>query len=248
MDKKNSKLVKGALAGVAVVALAAGGSTWSAFSDFQDVTGNHAGAGFLRLNLNNQTGQTAAVPIDWGNLAPGYGSTRMIWLASNDGDSVPSGTLSATFSNLQDQENSCSSHTEEVLDDCEAGGTPGEVSHFINFQTSYYPELTQDQCATYPSQNTPPANSYKAFFPSDQGNLVGAATGAGNTYKLKENQSNDDLVLDPGEGVCIGFTAYWPVNSTQVPEFGNDDNWAQGDSMSFDIRFTLEQVGYQTPA
>ena len=41
----NSKLVKGSLAGVACLALAAGGSTFAAFSDFGTIADNSVQAG-----------------------------------------------------------------------------------------------------------------------------------------------------------------------------------------------------------
>ena len=46
----NSKLIKGSLAGVAVVALAAGSTTFAAWSDFVGHWSG-AGAGMLKLNV-----------------------------------------------------------------------------------------------------------------------------------------------------------------------------------------------------
>jgi predicted ribosomally synthesized peptide with SipW-like signal peptide len=237
------KLLKAGLAGVAALGIAAGGSTFAAWSDFGNVNNNSVGAGHLRLNLNGQTGETPATPISWGNLAPGMVNVRTVWLASNDGDSVPDGHLKATFSNLVDQENGCASNSENAVDDCENGGTVGELSHILNFQTSYYPEVSEDECATYPTNPPGPSNGYNAFFASGQGDLFAAASGAGNTYQLNEMDTTNPLVLDPGEGICIGFQAYWPgTPSNQVSAPYNDDNIAQGDSFTFDVKFTLEQV------
>src|SRR5690606_33058049 len=116
----------------------------------------------------------------------GMVNVRTVWLASNDGESVPSATLKATFSNLVDHENGCSSQSEADLDDCEAGGTPGELSRILNFQTDYFPELSEQECATWPGSNPPPDNTYHAFFPSQQGNLFQVASGAGSTFELTE--------------------------------------------------------------
>jgi len=56
----NKKILKGALAGTAVIALAAGGGTWASFSDFGDINNNSVGAGFLRLDLGqNGTGNAS---------------------------------------------------------------------------------------------------------------------------------------------------------------------------------------------
>lgn len=241
----NKKILKGALAGTAVVALAAGGGTWASWSDFGDVNNNHVGAGFLKLNLNGQDGSSAVAPLNWGRLAPGMVNVRTVWLASNDGDSVPSAHLKATFYNLDDQENNCSSNSERVADanDCDSNApNSGELSHILNFQTSYYPEVSEDECATYPTNPPGPSNGYNAFFASNQGDLFAAASGAGHTYTLNELDTTNPLVLDPGEGICVGFQAYWPHDpSNQVSAPYNNDDVAQGDSMSFDVRFTLEQ-------
>jgi predicted ribosomally synthesized peptide with SipW-like signal peptide len=240
----NNKLVKATLAGVAALALAAGGTTWSAFSDSGDINNNSVGAGFLKLNLNEDG--TAAAPISWGRLAPGMVNVRTVWLASNDGQSVPKAHLKAKFYNLQDQENGCSSSSERTADpnNCDANAPgSGELSHILNFQTSYYPSLTPSQCAQYPTNPPGDSNGYNAFFPSNQGDLYNAASGAGHTYTLNELDTTNPLVLDPGEGICVGFQAYWPHDpSNQVSAPYNNDDVAQGDSFSFDVKFILEQV------
>ncbi|NJC71084.1 hypothetical protein HC031_15385 [Planosporangium thailandense] len=233
----NKKLVKAALAGVAAIGLIGGGSTLAAWSDFGTINNNSIGAGFLKLDLNDQTGTTGAVPISWGKLAPGMTGQRMIWIASNDGQSVPDGNLSITISNLQNQENGCSSNSEVVADPtCGDPNDKGELSHILNVQSSYYPEVKDSKtCATYPGQG-----GYNAFWASNQGDLD---TANGKTYTLKEPNSNSPLVLSPGEGVCIGLSAYWPHDpSNQVSGANANDNVAQGDSLSFDIRFDLSQV------
>jgi hypothetical protein len=234
------------VAGVAAIAIAAGGATMSAFTDSGDINGNTVGAGFLRLNLNGQNNHTAVAPINWGRLAPGMVNVRTVWLASNDGDSVPSAHLKAKFYNLDDQENGCSSNSERSADTTNCDGNAansGELSHILNFQTSYYPGLTQDQCATYPTNPPGPSNGYNAFFASNQGDLFQAASGGGHEYTLNEMDTTNPLVLDPGEGICIGFQAYWPHDpSNQVTAPYNNDDVAQGDSFSFDVKFTLEQV------
>jgi hypothetical protein len=242
----NHKLLKGAVAGVAAIAIAAGGATMSAFTDSGDINGNTVGAGFLRLNLNGQDGSSVAAPLSWGRLAPGMTSVRTIWLASNDGQSVPKANLKATFYNLDDQENGCSSNSERSADPNNCDGNAahsGELSHILNFQTSYYPEATADTCATYPTNPPGPSNGFNAFFASGQGNLFAAASGTGHEYTLTEMDSTTPLVLDPGEGICIGFSPYWPHDpSNQVSAPYNNDDVAQGDSFSFDVKFTLEQV------
>lgn len=241
----NHKLVKASIAGAAVIALAAGGSTYAAWSDFGSVTGNSVGAGFLKLDINGADGSTAATPISWGKLAPGMVNVRTIWLASNDGQSVPDATLSATFSNLDDQENNCSSASEKVADPTCSDNAPnsGDLSHILNFQAGYYPvNTTSDQCKAYANQNTPPDNWNEGFFASNQGDLYNVAEGSGHTYQL-QHPANTPIVLAPGDGICIGFNAYWPHDpSNQVTAPYNNDDVAQGDSFTFDVKFTLNQV------
>ena len=117
----NKALGKAALAGAAAIALAAGGGTYAAWSDFGNINGNSVGAGMLKLDLNGQTGNTPVAAINWGKLAPGMVNVRTVWLASNDGDSVPDAHLSATFSNLNDHENGCETNSEAAVDsDCGA--------------------------------------------------------------------------------------------------------------------------------
>ncbi|HEY2272600.1 MAG TPA: hypothetical protein VGH30_07485, partial [Jatrophihabitantaceae bacterium] len=105
----NRKLVLAGVAGLAAIGLAVGGTTYSAFSDFGDINSNAVGAGFLRLDLGeNGTGNAA---LNWGQLAPNdIHATRTIWVASNDGQSVPDANLALTFHNLVDNENGCSSN------------------------------------------------------------------------------------------------------------------------------------------
>lgn len=233
-----NKLFKASLAGVAVVALAAGGGTFAAWSDFGEINDNTVGAGFLKLNLNDQTGSSGPVALDWGNLAPGNAnSERRVWIASNDGDSVPNGHLYVTFSGLDNQENGCSSNSESVLDPtCEGdAANSGELSRQINFQSSVYPDAQDaNACATWPGQG-----GYASFWASNQGNLTAVASGAGTKYQVK-TVSGSPMVLQPGDGVCIGISSWWPLTSNQVSE--DSDNKAQGDSLSFDIRFDLVQA------
>jgi predicted ribosomally synthesized peptide with SipW-like signal peptide len=241
----NKKLILGGAAGIAAIALAVGGTTYSAWSDYGQINGNSVGAGYLKLDLNGQTGSTPVTAIDWGKLAPGMVNVRTVWLASNDGQSVPDANISATFDNLVDHENGCSTNSELVADPTCGGAdqNTGDLSHILNFETSYYPGVTQTQCATYPTNPPGPSNGYNAFFASNQGDLYNAANGAGHTYTLDQPDSTTPLVLQPGDGICVGFQAYWPHDpSTQVSAPYNDDNVAQGDSFTFDVQFNLTQV------
>jgi hypothetical protein len=239
----NRKLLLGAAAGVAAVALAVGGTTYSAFSDFGDINNNTVGAGFLKLDLGQNGSGNAA--LNWGQLAPGnIHATRTIWVASNDGQSVPDANLSLTFHNLADQENGCASNGEQAADPtCNTANDPGELSKVLTFQTQYYPDVLDPAAcqAAAGSYHQP----YSSVFASDQpGDLYQYASGTGTKYTLKNAAGTGPLVLKPGQGVCIGIDSYWSHddaahhNSASAPV----DNAAQGDSLTFDVHFDLTQV------
>ena len=71
----NKKIVRGGLAGVAVLALAAGGSTFASWSDYDQINGNETEAGHLKLDLNS----TGSINNVGGNaIAPGqYADHRL---------------------------------------------------------------------------------------------------------------------------------------------------------------------------
>src|SRR4051794_31293283 len=63
----NKKIARGSLAGVAVIALLAGGGTFASWSDFDQINGNETAAGHLKLDLNstgsiNNVGGAAMAP------------------------------------------------------------------------------------------------------------------------------------------------------------------------------------------
>lgn len=246
----NHKLLKASLAGVAVIALAAGGSTYAAFSDFANLNGNSVGAGFLKLDLN--AGQGSA-PLNFSKLAPGMNQFRTIWVASNDGQSVPNANLSITFKDLVDTAAPCDTSLGKATADpgCTVtepgdviGGTPtaGHLSQMLTFQTQYYPQITDPQTCQATLATSYP--SYNSILPADHpGDMYESAT-AGTTYILKNAAGTAPLVLAPGQGVCIGIGAFW-ANGNNVPHSTNPaypvDNAAQGDSMTFDAHFDLTQ-------
>ena len=84
----NSKLIKASLAGVAAIAVAAGGNTFATFSDQAVVEDNTSGAGILRLNLDDPTtlkfSDIRLAPHD-GSEGPYNYYEHEFFLASNDG-------------------------------------------------------------------------------------------------------------------------------------------------------------------
>jgi hypothetical protein len=240
----NRKLIMGALAGVAAVALAVGGSTFSAWSDFGTINNNTSAAGFLRLDLSDGP-NGVATPMNFNNMFPGQNAPRMVWIASNDGQSVPDANLKVTFKNLADQENNCSSSTESTDDPTCGSNAPnsGELSKVVTVQTQYYPDITTPQnCADYDYVHGQ-AGAHQSIFPADYaGDLYDYAEGAGSGYTFKDasNPANA-MVLHPGDGVCMAIDVYW-AHDPHSGYTGPSDNAAQGDSMTFDLRFDLTQV------
>ena len=241
----NSKLMKAALAGTAAIALAAGGGTFAAFSDFGNITGNTVGAGILKLDVTPNSGGTTQ-SLNWGSLAPNnLHSQRMVWVASNDGASVPDANLSITFQNLTDSENGCASNGETAADaTCATAGDPGELSKVVTFQTQYYPGITNP--ATCSDPNSYPGGAV-SIWPSDHpGDLYDVVHNlqfeSGPTYQLKNAANTGPLVLAPGHGVCLGIDTWWAPNDAAVAWGGPVDNAAQGDSLSFDIHLDLTQA------
>lgn len=251
----NRKFLLAGVTGVVAVALAAGGSTFSALSDFGNIRGNSVGAGFLKLDLNAGHG---SAPLNYGSLAPGMNQFHTIWVASNDGQSVPNATLSVTFKNLVDTAAPCSTSLGKASADAGCtvdpntdaiGGTPtsGNLSKMLTFQTQYYPQITDPQTCQATLANSYP--TYNSILPADHpGDMYESAT-AGTTYQLKDAAGTAPLVLAPGQGVCIGIGAFWALSPTYplgVPNHTNAaypvDNAAQGDSMTFDTHFDLNQV------
>jgi len=99
------KLVSGIVAGVAALALTAGGVTYAAFSDFSDVDGNTVGAGILKLDLGADG--TGSAPLSYTGLKPGSAALQSIWISS-DHVSSPAGNLTLSFLNIQDDPAPCS--------------------------------------------------------------------------------------------------------------------------------------------
>ncbi len=240
----NHKILKASLAGGAFIALVAGGTTFAAFSDFGSINNNTVGAGFLKLDLNAGTG---SVPLDFGNLAPNnIHSQRTIWVASNDGNSVPPANLTLTFQHLKEIPGPCNTSMGKAVaeqsinngcaDPTTGNPTVGVLSKVLNFQVAYYPSITDPQtCQSYLSGHYP---AYNSIFADAPGDMTTSAAGAGTPHVLyQQGSTTAPLVLLPGQGVCIGIDTYWGSNQGLVP-----DNAAQGDSLTFDARFDLTQA------
>jgi hypothetical protein len=252
----NRKLVLGVLSGLAAIALAVGGTTYSAFSDFGQVDGNIVGAGFLKLDVAVNGGADAG--LDFGVVMPGSTTSQLIWVASVDGGSVPAAELYLRFNNLADHAAPCATSGGKATGEVESGiggctvngetvsGTPvqGNLSRVLSLRVGYYPAIHHAaDCAAVPAHE--PSTAIMAEAP---GNLYTNATandGAGIRYRLNEPNSAAALTIGPGAGVCVGIDAGWPPDLARAqhpsPQ-GPNDNAAQDDSLSVDVRFDLVQA------
>lgn len=85
----NTKVLKASLAGVAAVALLAGGGTYASWSDFSIDEDNTVGAGTLTITAGEDGGTGPTSQFDNVRLAPGQDKDEWTKIVSNDGDSVP---------------------------------------------------------------------------------------------------------------------------------------------------------------
>ena len=242
----NSKLIKASVAGAAVVALAAGGSTFAAYSDFGNINGNSVGAGILKLDLTSGSGGTAA-PLAFGDLAPGMSAYKAVYVASSNGASVPAADLFLTLQNVKNWENGSSSASEAAIDPDSVtadrnstdtttasndDGTKGDLAKVLDMRIETYAAPSSDVCAGY--VGSPPGDAgpilVSSVIPNVMGNMANPAN-LNTPFKLNV------APLTHGQGVCVLFFTYWPT--THVG--GTPDNAAQGDSISFDSKFDLVQ-------
>jgi predicted ribosomally synthesized peptide with SipW-like signal peptide len=252
----NRKLMLGVLSGLAAIALAVGGSTYAAFSDFGQIDGNVVGVGFLKLSIGVGGGANAA--LDFGQLMPGAITNRLVWVGSDDGESVPDANLYLTLHNLTDHAALCETSRGKAIGEVESGisgctvvgdaatGTPaqGNLSRVLSVGLGYYPAI-RDATACAGVQSTELRN---AILAATSGNLYASATandGAGVRYRLTEADGTTALKIAPSTGACIGIDASWPPDGTRAEHpspSGPSDNAAQGDSLTVDIRFDLVQA------
>lgn len=228
----NKKILKGALAGTAVVALAAGGGTWASWSDFQVDAGNSVGADHLSLTVGEPS---ATRHFDDVRLAPGEARDVAFYVASRDGVTVPTATLTMTLKNLNPTENGCDSNSEAYA---ESGGTISDKSDPAAPCNNGGPGQFADQALYY-------VQSAKVSDPSTCTTSTPMPSRLLNTrLSAAEDQAVDLLgagnTLAGGEGVCVLAHVFLPDNVAQYG-FAADDR-SQGDQATFDVRFDLTQV------
>jgi hypothetical protein len=218
---KNSKLLKASVAGAAVVAIAAGGGTYSAWSDFATQSAG-AGAGFLRLNLGDHQGTDTNVVQPF-SLAPGQHKTQDFYLASADSGNTPDGAVTAYVDKLTSTEDTasgtCTTASEAAAEDtsnCAANG--GELAQQAHISVWKLDNVSsQAEC-----------DHYDSSIPALVNNVVmDAAPTSADPITVSPD-------LAPGKGVCMVVEVSLPYDSAT--------NASQGDQMSWDWHFDLTQL------
>ena len=231
----NSKLIKGSLAGVAALDLAAGGTTMAAWSDFDEIKDNNAGAGILQLNVDPN--QSSKMIFDSLKMAPGgLKGQRNVYVASNDGESTPSGKLFISVKDVVGTEDGCVTKSEAIDDpNCDDTTSEGDFINDAILQVTSYAVNSPGEC----TQGYAPAGkqvtgqyggSLKKWMSMGRHEITGNGKSIGGV---------DKSYLAPGEGLCVSMDLSMGFDAT--------NNRTQGDSAVFTTRFDLEQAPWGTP-
>ena len=227
----NSKLLKASLAGVAALAVAAGGTTFAAWSDFDTVDNNVAGADVLALNLSG-----AVAPFTGVLQAPGVGSTieREFVVASRVGESVPEATLRLRILDLLGIEDGCSSNSEGFAEGGVDAADPA-AGCLDPLSEGQFPEESRVTISSTNVPTTDLANACNSGLHPRGGRQGSISLRAlfNNTAATPVNLLAAGQTLSEGEGVCVGIAIQLPVTAT---------NAVQGDSAEFDIEYLLDQI------
>jgi predicted ribosomally synthesized peptide with SipW-like signal peptide len=227
-NEMNKKILKGALAGTAVVAIAAGGGTWASWSDFAQTGPDQAGAGHLILNVGD-----GLLTQENMTLAPGMEKSVDFYIASNDGDSVPNGKLSLTMKDLVNHEDGCTAKSEAVAEginplvpgynpsancgDNSPGNNNGEFGAQARIEIIQYGPSSNGQCSSVAPLTGIPNHVVKNF------GYINSTVN--NMYPVVD--------LAPGEATCVRLLVQMPTDA---------NNASQGDSASWNVRWDLEQT------
>ncbi len=226
-----SNVLKASLAGVAAVALLAGGTTYASWSDFSVDEGNTVGAGTLTLVAGEQAGNGPTSQFDNVRLAPGEDKDEWVKIISSDGDSVPNGTLSVDIIDYVGVEDGCAGNSEVLLDpDCAVLSSGGEFDRWARIQISAFRIADQGQECSDRVIGDPWFNGRAQYTAIARTRLDQAVALDGVTFK---NAAGEDAVLGAGNALCVGAAVLMPANAT---------NASQGDSGEFSLRFDLVQT------
>lgn len=222
----NSKLVKASLAGVAALAVATGGTTFAAWSDFA-VSNNDVAADSLVLDLDARNASDS-IGFSQQRMAPGVNREFDFVVASRPGgEVVPSADLNVVLTNLVDAGDTVSSTSEDVAE----GGLDGAVSPDGELDDEAVISIN----ASAPTTSATPCSEARGGRQS----TISVRDLATATSSTPVNLLPAGTVLQPGEKVCVGMGLQLPASSAT--------DLSQGDAMTFDLVFNLIQnttVGY----
>ncbi|WP_380169376.1 SipW-dependent-type signal peptide-containing protein [Jannaschia sp. R86511] len=226
-----SNVLKASLAGVAAVALLAGGTTYASWSDFHVDQGNTVGAGTLTLVAGEQAGNGPTSQFDNVRLAPGEDKDEWVKIVSNNGDSVPNGILSVDVVDYVGTEDGCAGNSEVLLDaDCADLASGGEFDRWARFQVTAFRIADQGQACSDVVIGDPWFNNRAQYTAIARQRMDQAVALDAMDFV---DADGDPVVLGPGNALCVGAAAFMPQNAT---------NAAQGDSADFSLRFDLVQT------
>lgn len=215
------KILKSALMIVAVGAIATS-ATGAYFSDSESVVGNTFAAGSIDL----QIGEGATLPISAPNLAPGQSSQGKITLTNAAGSL--DGDLDITFANLVQSENGII-EPEAAAGDYENGG---DLHLFL--QIAAFVDVNHDGIFNSGDIQLAYGGQSRAY----PGWRDGALYYSGVNSMMPG--WNDVMTLAADESVDV-------VVAYQLPTVSQDANYSQNiamtDTLRFDVRTSLEQVG-----
>ena len=210
------RIIFASLSIVTVVALVAG-VTYSKFFDTETSVENTLASGTLDLKVDDLD-DDSVLHFDFDNLKPGW-SNNYSWVLKNAGS--VSGQPSLTFSSITNNENGVLEP--EVGANGENGDEPGELGSILRMNIYWRQDAgTWNYIGSTIQSGDPILNSV-------DGKTVGLGLYSGDRI------DNKLPVLAPGEEVEVQLRPFWHDDP------GIDDNKAQGDSVSFDLVFKLEQ-------
>jgi predicted ribosomally synthesized peptide with SipW-like signal peptide len=197
---------------VGLVATIAGGGLYAYFNDTETSTGNVFTAGTLDLKVNGT--DTPARAIEAGPIYPGWSKTY-IWCLSNTGSL--DGKLWLEVTNIVNNENGVTEPEQGAPG--ENGGEPGELGQYLLVSIHVY----------NPTMAGP--GTYWGFSNCPLNNLAGGNP----AYQLSQVLPNvKQGLIKAGDD-----KAYVKMTFTLPTDVGN---CVQGDSVSFDIVFHLDQI------
>jgi len=250
-----------------VLCLGLVGGAFAYFSDTETSTGNTFTAATLDLTVDGLD-NPGIMHITVGNMKPGDDTGYYKWVLKNVGSI--SGYISATFSLMTNNDNGLNEPESAV--DATGGAGQGELGQYLkpgiepevaiangatiierNDEAGWYIATVDSEIDTGgtigwgPAGWTVPSQLYSVWQsgPTHPWGIPGLNNLAGNTYGYGGALHYNGDVLDPNEEVGFFFRVKLDSNlqiwdGTKWVEV--DDNIIQGDSVSFDITFKLEQV------